>query len=358
MARYPRFTVPFKRDDEVDDNFMPTPLTSRKTVSNVNRRFEYQDPEAEQGAGDYRSEIDKLYGTGEAMNKFYEHVQNVPQREDYQPGIFGKIVAGLAGTSAGWQGGAGAGIKTAQSVIRRPYEQAVEEYEMKGQGLKQAADIEQARDAKRVAYLESLRKFDKDAYDRELANTKVNLEAKRTAATQQQAETAAALAKLTEARDKAVDDRERKRIDAQIAQQTANLKIQQQNANTLSARAKSYGTFVEKYGKGQKKQTVKFASPQAMRTAEIDSAQELLNDPKYTTLKPFVNVQSDGVIIDNSGTAGWFGSNVGANKPDADLMKKFKEEWEKKKSNRLNTILGNKANDEDDDVIDLDDEEP
>jgi len=349
-SRIPRFTTPFRNEFEEYE-----PISSTRP-----KRARYQDPNAERGAADYRSEIDKLYGTGEAMEKFYSHVQNVPRQEDYGPGILGRITAGLAGVSSGWQQGAGAGIKTSQAVLRRPYEQAVEEYEMKGQGLKAAADIEQARDAKRVQYFETLRKFDKDEYDRlneeaKIENARITAEARAA-----QAQTAARIADLTAARDKATDERERQKISAEIKKAENDLAVRQE-ANKIrehGVRAFEGRSGVmervgmdrnKRIGGGSKPREV-VISPQAQRTAEIDATQAVLNSGEYESLRPFVDIKKDYVDI-KSAIDGWF-SNSNA---DPELLKKFKNAVEQEKKKKLNLII--QLNKGDDDIIDLDDDD-
>lgn len=353
--------------DEIED------ILPRRRIAPISStmpgRASYQNPEAEHGSTDYRSEIDKLYGTGEAMEKFYRHAQNVPQIQDYGPGIGGRITAALAGVSTGWQQGAGAGVGVAQKILRRPYETALEEYDLKGQGLKASADIEQARDAKRVAYLKELREFDKDEYDRlykdaQAQNARITAEARTT-----QAETAAKLATLTEARDAAVDKREINRLNNEI-QRTENTLTTQQEANKIRERGvqavKERTGAMERVGHernanigkrtGASKVTERVITPSEQRTAEIDATNATLNDPEFESLREFVKVGKDFVDIKSS-LSKWLG--MGSTDVDSKLLERFKAEVEKKKKKKLAQTIRLNDNKNGDDVIDLDlDDEP
>ena len=376
--RPPRFITPFRNDYEQDDNFEATPYLSSRRIAPLASRLpgsKYQDPNAEKGAADYRSEIDKLYGTGEAMEKFYSHVQNTPRPEDYGPGILGRITAGLAGASSGYFGGAGQGIGVAQKVLRRPYEQAVEQYELKGQGLKAAADIEQARDAKRVAYFKELREFDKDAYDRLYKEAQVENQRITADARAAQAETSAKLADLTQRRDEATDDRERKKLSAEIEKTKGDLKLRQQAEDTRLRGVKAFEArtgVTERLGNDRNKRLSTgtkprevVISPQAQNAAEVSAAGDLLNQEEFKWLKDqgIVTVNKDYIdIAGRKKTAGgWFGTEKEYNLSPEDkiVLERFRSELEKEKKKKLSqTIKLNMPGSDDEIDFDLDDDEP
>lgn len=312
---------------------------------------QYQEPTAELGSSDksdYRNEIDKLYGTGEAMNRFQEHVKNVPQQGDYSPGVMGRIFAGIAGGSEGYLRGAGAGIKVARTMMDEPYHRAVEEYSLKGQGLKAAADIEQDRDAKRVGYLNQLRQFDKDAYDAEIKGEQVKNARVTVAAQALQASTASRLAELTSKRDVATDERARKTLDNEIQKTKDALASQQAASRDRQSQTKAFQERTEMMGKRPHGSTsVKIISPQSQLQSEIDSAQELLNEPEFASMKSFVTVHKDRVEINEKPNDGWFSDST----PDKKLMQKFRDELDKRKKKRMNMILSASS---DEDIIDLD----
>lgn len=66
----------------------------------------------------------------------------VPTPQDTKPGKLNRLAAILGGASEGYQHGASAGIKTATSVLDRPFNQRLQTYKMEGQNLEKGADIE------------------------------------------------------------------------------------------------------------------------------------------------------------------------------------------------------------------------
>ena len=77
-----------------------------------------------------------------AMDRYNEHLSSMPRREDNQLGLVGKILAGVAGGSAGISGGAGAGFNTTQGLLDSRYNRALDDYDQSGQNLGQLADSE------------------------------------------------------------------------------------------------------------------------------------------------------------------------------------------------------------------------
>lgn len=54
----------------------------------------------------------------------------LPNREDYRPSLLRKILAGAAGASAGYQSGAGEGIKVGREIVDQPYNEALRDYQV------------------------------------------------------------------------------------------------------------------------------------------------------------------------------------------------------------------------------------
>ena len=55
---------------------------------------------------------------------------NLPTREDYRPSLLRKILAGAAGASAGYQSGAGEGIRVGREIVDQPYNEALRDYQV------------------------------------------------------------------------------------------------------------------------------------------------------------------------------------------------------------------------------------
>ena len=79
---------------------------------------------------------------GSAMQAFKAHIKGMPTEADYGGGWAGKLGAAMVGGATGWQQGAGAGYEAARAVRRRPYQEALQDWQTRGGGLAQLADIE------------------------------------------------------------------------------------------------------------------------------------------------------------------------------------------------------------------------
>lgn len=75
--------------------------------------------------------------------RYREFLQDIPNRNNYQLTKLGKALSGISGViDAAVSKDVGRGIRTGQSLINKPYEDAINEYSMKGSGLKELAGIE------------------------------------------------------------------------------------------------------------------------------------------------------------------------------------------------------------------------
>lgn len=80
---------------------------------------------------------------GPATSRFSQFLQKpVPKKEDFKIGKIDRLAAILGGASEGYQKGAGAGLKTAGSVLDKPYEEGMQSYGMQGKNLEKGAEIE------------------------------------------------------------------------------------------------------------------------------------------------------------------------------------------------------------------------
>jgi hypothetical protein len=113
---------------------------------------------------------------GPATKDYLKHIQSAPTHEQYSPSIWHRLSAGLVGGVTGGQQGAAAGYKTAQGVLETPYQRAVQDYELKGQGLEAAAKIEEATNRTRQAYQKAAWDQEEADKDREVkwANSEIN----------------------------------------------------------------------------------------------------------------------------------------------------------------------------------------
>lgn len=111
-------------------------------LSEANQYLGYTDP----NSSAYLRRMNEVMGQAQpAMQRYTEHLANIPQRDNYKPNIWTKIAAALAGVSAGIRGGAGEGIKVGQATRMLPWQEAYDDWENQTQGLGAAATMEQAK---------------------------------------------------------------------------------------------------------------------------------------------------------------------------------------------------------------------
>ena len=97
----------------------------------------------EQSQSPFTSMFGSLFGSDRtpALNRYQDYLTHFPQQQDYQGGIGTKILAAIAGLSAGIKDPA-AGIRTSLDIMNTPYRQAVQQYGYQEPALRQAAILE------------------------------------------------------------------------------------------------------------------------------------------------------------------------------------------------------------------------
>jgi len=92
---------------------------------------------------DYERQLEELQTSrGPAIEAYRQHLEALPNREDYKPGWMTRIAAALSGASAGFKDPS-SGVATARDVNEGNYASAVRDYANKGMGLKERAGMEQ-----------------------------------------------------------------------------------------------------------------------------------------------------------------------------------------------------------------------
>ncbi len=159
------------------------------------------------------------------LDALSSHMDEMPNREDYQLGTKDRIINAIVGGMTGFTSGAGKAIDVTRSNYDRPYQQAATDWSLKGRGLSEAADAEsrqinsRLRDAQiQERYLENIddldQKYAEAEQDRQLKNAEAEALAKWRAT---QDENADALRRQTaEYQDRMASAAER-RADAALA---------------------------------------------------------------------------------------------------------------------------------------------
>ena len=186
-----------------------------------------------------------------AMDRYLEAASNIPNRDEYSPSIWHRIVGSLAGATAGGTKGPLAGIEGAERVLNMPYQRAIEDYEARNQGLEGAAKLEQSKQKQRMDYEKYIIDAERDDLDREIkqvaaetaqfnadtARQRALFDAQIRKATNQ-----TALDRLQAQKDQWEKVNGQRERELGIRQQTANAALQ--NAGTNSRRAGAYERYL------------------------------------------------------------------------------------------------------------------
>ena len=98
-----------------------------------------QQPQEDQ----YASMMERIFNQpNPSITAYKQHLNTMPNREDYKPNIGNRVLTGLVGAAEGIQRGAGAGVAAGQAFMDRPYNEALMDYQNKGNRLGQLAELE------------------------------------------------------------------------------------------------------------------------------------------------------------------------------------------------------------------------
>lgn len=246
------------------------------------------------------SGLDDLYGTlresyanTPALSAYRQHLGNAPQAQDYRPGKWDRLAAGLAGISTGMKD-AGAGVQLALKMNRSKYDTALSDYYNHAAPLKEAAGLEREGISDRVRsiidaqkarqdYLDYQRLVNKDYNDWQIdaGNLSVNqgeLDLKGREFTQDQYEFGQ------------TNTRENKLADSLVGFRTNQTEIGRQNAGTAAAGQRSLAAlrdhqiFQDNMGYGQRP-----PSASDIGTAEQDVMRETAG--RYPSLIQYDPIQ-------------------------------------------------------------------
>lgn len=78
------------------------------------------------------------------LDTFNQHVAQMPTFEQYAPSKLRRAAGAIGGFATGYRQGAGAGFDVADKIVRAPYNNALQDWQRKGQNLAQAANTEVA----------------------------------------------------------------------------------------------------------------------------------------------------------------------------------------------------------------------
>ena len=123
----------------------------------------------------YLKDLRDVYSkTGPAQTAYESHLQNLPEQQ--KPSVWGRIVAGIVGAGTGYTEGPSKGIAAGQSIVRRPYEQALDEWSNKEAALGRQVSFEDKASQRQLDYLKEVGRVTENEADYEKEIAKLGLQ--------------------------------------------------------------------------------------------------------------------------------------------------------------------------------------
>lgn len=115
----------------------------------------------------YEQTLRALSTPGANQTKYANFVANAPKEADFNPNMYTRIAAAIAGAGAGMRNPE-EGVRVAQQIRDDPYNTAVKDYKLRGEGLGVLAQQEESTRAQQLGLVRALRE---DAYkSRDMTN--------------------------------------------------------------------------------------------------------------------------------------------------------------------------------------------
>ena len=266
-----------------------------------------------------------MFDQGSASKAYRAHLDRMPNREDYQPGIMGRIGAALAGGAAGWKDPM-EGVKVGKTLHDMKYNNAIDNYSMQGAGLKEAADLENQDMDNKMKYINDYR-------TRAIAQAKQADDARNTTSLIAQRE-----AEVNDLKNK--NWRETYNENGELilvhpdgttknfgkTDKTTELGLREREVKATESRAETYRT--------KPSGSINFVSPEQQYQSEAMAAQEVVREnPQYSGW-----VKKDGTLVDPSSM--FFSYGAGGEDAYKDFLRKIKQ----KQSRIMNQRRGGMGN--------------
>jgi hypothetical protein len=126
-----------------------------------------------QGQDPLMSALARLQG-GQATSAYREHVGNIPNPQDYAPSKWRRLGGALAAAGAAYNRNPNAG-EIGASIRDAPLRGAVQNWQMKGAGLKEQADLEAQDITGQIKYIQAIRQQENEdrKYRLEVGNQEI-----------------------------------------------------------------------------------------------------------------------------------------------------------------------------------------
>lgn len=310
---------------------------------------------------------------GPAMSAYSKYLQQPPPGgQEFKPSKMRRLGAILAGIPIGLDKGAAAGFQASSSIANQPYEQGMQRYAMKGEQLQKAAGLENEMGKQQLATVKLIqdmkaKQADDDRQDmladsliksRSVNMAKAISDIQNAGLHYQMDQTTGVLniiradGSMTpvgkfnpSTGEKTQSNREEEQFKSNLTEgrqkRNAILQsgLQQTNAVSMEGMRQQNRVALKETPSSTDKDKPSLVSPSAQRTALVDSTNEVLNDPKYSDLSKYIELNTAGYKI-NRPAAHFYNkqSDIDAiNKRIADFEAEVKKRAEAKVNKRTGT---------------------
>lgn len=217
----------------------------------------------------------------QASEAYQQH--EMPNEEDYQPSVWRRIAAGVAGGLTGLSNPE-AGMKLSTGIVEAPYSKALKRYNVAEQKLGNAAKLEQDQNEMRSKFESDAIRLEETAREHD----QVNKQRDDTLAQRREEAEQRAAAKDVELEQRNQDLERRKNSDQLLSNYRNRMAgVAERNSGVNAQRAGDYGKFVEKYGN---KQATDQVTPLDQKRIRQMAVVETMQDPRFAK----VHVIEDG----------------------------------------------------------------
>lgn len=253
---------------------------------------------------------------GPGIQAYRKYLSEMPNREDFRPGVMTRIAAALSGLSAGYRD-PGAGVQVASDINSSNYRNAMGDYANRGVGLKEQAGLEQDELDSKLRMLQNARamglKYDEFDLKRRQAESQMNNDTTTANATMTRAQAYAKAQgrprhQYRDQQDGSVleinEDTGQQRVipaqtiaAGQLGVSRRNAATNERNAATSVRRTNIYDRSVTEAGRHngamERRPTGGTPSPNAQQDAEDMALDELAQDPMF---RDFVKTEGGNLL--------------------------------------------------------------
>jgi len=134
----------------------PNPIDFLTRLRSLRPQREEREPIVIPPVAELSEEYDRNFADGPALSTYREHIQSMPEYQDYRPSFGRKLIAGLVGAGLGARSPK-EGIDFAEDFTKRPYHEAAAQWSMKTAPLREEAQLEELSGRTKRKYIDDAR---------------------------------------------------------------------------------------------------------------------------------------------------------------------------------------------------------